>query len=59
MVLICTLNMIVTMLEKSEKKKEEKDKKKFYLIWYREINEMSCESSSCTKYIYSFRLTIM
>lgn len=49
MVLICTLNMIVTMLEKSEKKKEEKDKKKFYLIWYREINEMSCESSSCTK----------
>lgn len=29
MVLICTLNMIVTMLEKSEKKKEEKDKKNF------------------------------
>lgn len=45
--------MIVTMLEKSEKKKKKKIKKKIlkklYLIWYREINEMSCESSSCTK----------
>lgn len=51
MVLICTLNMMNDRYDvrKKRKKKEEKDKKKFYLIWYREINEMSCESSLCTK----------